>query len=489
VIAVSIISCFGLPLLFPLRLSDFEYYMFRDDRPAYPMIIVVTVRVSGQLLREPFAQSLQELVADHPLLRSRIAASAESDWCWVPIETPGEILEWQPIAAADTFVLPNRRIDIRTEAGIHVLVAAGEERSQVVLYLHHACCDGLAALQLVGELFARYGQQTADPAGRRPEFERPDPSVLLLRDNYEVGDAAAIRQKRSLRRVIGKVCRLLLRKPVRIEIEAGLGAMQGRAQPTSEEPAAIQSRTLSKSTYRALRAWSTRQGVSVNDVFLREMILHVREWNRQAGVPLRKRWVRVAVPLSMRTSRHERMPAANVVSYALVTRNEADCSHSDTMLKSIRQQTSDVLFNREGIVCLKLFQVLRRIPGAMSLFLNLKPVLSSIVLANVGDVRRRFSGRFPLQNGRWVAGNVVIENIHGVAPVRPNTRAAMSIGDYAGELSISLRTDRLALTAEASERFLQGYLHRLMQLAAEETSASQDQSEDGNAEETPAQMQ
>jgi NRPS condensation-like uncharacterized protein len=472
--------------LFPLRLSDFEYYMFRDDRPTYPMVIVVTVHVSGQLLREPFAQSLQELVADHPLLRSRIAVSAQSEWCWIPIETPGEILEWQPIAAGDTFVTPDRRINIRAEAGIHVLVAAGEQWSQVVLYLHHACCDGLAALQLVGELFARYGQQTADPAGRRPEFQRPDSSVLLLRDNHEVGDAAAIRQKRSLRRVIGKVCRLLLRKPVRIE--AGSSAVQGRAGPTYEAPAAIQSRTLSKAAYRALRAWSTRHGVSVNDVFLREMILHVREWNLQAGGPLRNRWVRIAVPLSMRTSRHEHMPAANVVSYALVTRNEADCSHPDTLLKSIHQQTSDVLYNREGIVCLKLFRMLRRVPGAMSLFLNLKPVLSSAVLANVGDIRRRFSGRFPLQNGRWVAGNVVIDNIHGVAPVRPNTRAAMSIGDYAGELSISLRTDRLALTAEESERFLQGYLNRLMQLAAEESKSSSGQSPDGNAEEAPAEM-
>lgn len=460
--------------------------MFRDDRPAYPMVFVLTVHVSGHLLRQPFELSLQELVDDHPLLRSRIAPSAESDWCWVPIEVPGEILEWQPNNAASTFVPPQRRINIREEAGIHVLVAAGEQQSQVVLYLHHACCDGLAALQLVGELFARYGQQTADPAGRRPEFERPDPSVLLLRDNYDVGDAAAIRQKRSLRRVIGKVSRLLLRKPVRIE--ASHGAEDGRAGATPAESAAIQSHTLSKSTYRALRAWSARQGVSVNDVFLREMILHVREWNLLAGVPLGKRWVRIAVPLSMRTSRHERMPAANVVSYALVTRNEHDCSHPETLLQSIHQQTSDVLYNREGIVCLKLFRLLRRVRGAMSLFLSLKPVLSSAVLANVGDVRRRFSGRFPLQNGRWVAGNVVIENIHGVAPVRPNTRAAMSIGDYAGELSISLRTDRLVLTAEASERFLQGYLSRLMQLAAEEATTSQDQRTAGTVDEVPSEI-
>ena len=177
------------------------------------------------------------------------------------------------------------------------------------------------------------------------------------------------------------------------------------------------------------------------------------------------RWIRLAVPLSMRTSRHEKMPSANVVSYALVTRREHHCDDPAALLRSIHQQTSDVLFNREGIVCLKLFRVLRKIPGAMKLFLSLKTVLSTMVLANVGDIRRRFSGRFPLQRGRWVAGNVLVEQNHGVAPVRPNTRAAMSIGEYAGDLSISLRTDGLVLNAQHTSQFLNEFIDRLRVLA------------------------
>jgi hypothetical protein len=102
----------------------------------------------------------------------------------------------------------------------------------------------------------------------------------------------------------------------------------------------------------------------------------------------------------------------------------------------------------------------------MKLFLGAKSVFCTMVLANVGDVRRRFSGRFPLDKGRWVAGNVVIEQIHGVAPVRPNTRAAMSIGEYAGDLSISLRADGLVLNASDSEQFLNEFLERLQTLAA-----------------------
>ena len=113
------------------------------------------------------------------------------------------------------------------------------------------------------------------------------------------------------------------------------------------------------------------------------------------------------------------------------------------------------------------FKVLRKFPRGMKMFLGLKSCLSTAVLANIGDVRRRFSGRFPLNNGKWAAGNILVERITGVAPVRPNTRAAVSIGEYAGELSISLRTDAAAINVADSQRFLGEFVEDLERLASE----------------------
>jgi hypothetical protein len=110
----------------------------------------------------------------------------------------------------------------------------------------------------------------------------------------------------------------------------------------------------------------------------------------------------------------------------------------------------------------------------MKAFLSFKTVLSTMVLANVGDVRKRFSGRFPLLRGKWVAGNIVVEQMHGVAPVRPNTRISMSIGDYAGELSISLRADSLAIDAQHANEFLCEYVCRLQDLATNPAFATPD---------------
>ena len=478
----------ALNSVFPLPLSDFEYYMLLDDRPTHPMVFVMVVDVAGELHEAPFRESLSELIQAHPLLNCRIEKRVRAGWCWVPLSTQPSVLDWEKDTAdvVREFVPAVRSLDIHSSPGIHLQVKAAESSARIVVWLHHACCDGLAALQLVGELMARYGQRTAEPGAKQPEFSPVDVHKLLERENYETGDAAARRQKRSLGRIIGKVSRLLLRAPVLLAGSTDLAsrrlpdlsneAVSSVAQSAGSSICAIQSAVISKTTYRALRAVAAQQDASINDLFIREMILQIRQWNRRGGVAFGRRWIRLAIPLSMRTSVHENMPAANVVSYALVTRREKDCDDPGELLRSIHQQTSDVLYNREGIVCLKLFRILRRIPGAMKAFLSFKTVLSTMVLANVGDVRKRFSGRFPLQRGKWVAGNVVVEQIHGVAPVRPNTRISMSIGDYAGELSISLRTDSLAIDAQHATEFLCEYVCRLQDLATNPALATPDQS-------------
>ena len=114
---------------------------------------------------------------------------------------------------------------------------------------------------------------------------------------------------------------------------------------------------------------------------------------------------------------------------------------------------------------LKCVRFLRRVPGLLSLLLRTKSCFGSIVLAYVGDVRRLFSGRLPLHHGKWVAGNVTIERIDGVAPLRPNTRAAMSIGTYAGEMIVNLRTDRAALSQADAADFLAQFAARLERIA------------------------
>jgi hypothetical protein len=76
----------------------------------------------------------------------------------------------------------------------------------------------------------------------------------------------------------------------------------------------------------------------------------------------------------------------------------------------------------------------------------------------VGNVIRRCHIRLPLNQNRWVAGNITVERICGVPPVRPDTLVAVGLTEYAGQLHISLRTDGTRLTVEDSEAFLEQFV-------------------------------
>lgn len=458
-------------IMFPLPLSDFEYYMLVDDRPSHPMVFVMAAQLSGTFQQTALQQALDELIQCHPLLRCCVAEIAGHGWCWMPLANLGTAatgvgwLEWidGDEASVAEFVPQVRSMDLTSAAGLQVVVRASPTRARLILYIHHVCCDGIGGIQILGELLARYGQKTGAADAKRPVFDEPRKELLLERENYDGGHATAERQKKTLKKTVGKISRLLLRKPVTLAPSVVSSALPSSA---TRAPAILEA-VIPKAAHRKLRAVAATHDVSINDLFIAQFLLHIRRWNSKILPENGKKWIRLSIPVSMRTRIHDHMPVANVVSYAFVTRRQHECDDLDALLKSIHRQTGDVVFNREGIVCLKIFKVLRKFPRGMKMFLGLKSCLSTAVLANVGDIRRRFNGRFPLNNGKWIAGDVLVERVTGVAPVRPNTRAAVSIGEYAGELSISLRTDAALINVIDSRRFLQEFVEALERVAFE----------------------
>lgn len=470
--------------VFPLPLSDFEFYMFADDRPSHPMVFVMLVHVTGELLREELSAAVHEAIQCHPLFASRVRRISGRGWCWVA-ETPGETIEqsskqiqWH---ISDQVPQENDPVEIRTinlqqDRGLQIVVDYHPQASRIIFYLHHCCCDGIGGVQIAGEVMARYGQMTAAADARRPEFELPETAMLRQREHFDTTRSKTVRHRKSRKRLLAKISRLILRRPVPLQslsIHSDRPSTSEMAAGRRETPAAgaIQSRTLPRTISRGLRAAATRLQVSVNDLCIREMLLLIADWHqRSGGKQGTDPWLRVSVPLSMRSTEHDRMPACNMVSYAFVTRRATECGDPEQLLETIHQQTGDVLFNREGIVALKFLGLVRKVPGLMKLMLRWKSCFCTVVLANVGDVRKRFHGRFPLQHGRWIAGNVVVKNICGVAPVRPNTRAAVTVGDYGDSFGIHLRTDTAVFTNQDSALFLTEYTDRLIRLA--ETSAA-----------------
>lgn len=466
----------GPACVFPLPLSEFEHYMLTDDRPSHPMVIVMLVDGQGRLHESVLRLAVRQLVLAHPLLNARIE-NRDGQQQWVAAEplpdgSPSTAtIEWHAADGCDpqTQLPIARPLNILAGECLRLQVwtglSGGADRWRIALEVHHACADGIAAVQLIAELLARYGRLslglTTIPDGAndrsRPTFEPPRAELLPDRSNLAALESTAPADtttipRRSARTIIAKLCRLFLRRPVRLA---------GSSQPEPHRHPAILLQTLSTEGTAQLRAQATAAGVTVNDLLLLTCLQQVREWNTAAGTAHSRQWIRIAVPISMRSGRHAGLPACNRVSYALVTHRMGECDDPQSLLQRIHEKTAGLMTGREGVIAWKLFRVLRRIPGGLRCMLSWWSCAGTLVLANVGDIRRRTRARFPQHDGCWQAGSITVERICGVSPVRPNTVAAIGVAEYGGRMTISLRTDGLQLSRQDSELFLQQFCERL----------------------------
>ncbi|GAB5440298.1 MAG: hypothetical protein Fues2KO_06470 [Fuerstiella sp.] len=175
------------------------------------------------------------------------------------------------------------------------------------------------------------------------------------------------------------------------------------------------------------------------------------------------------MPVSLRTPDLDQIPAANVLSYVFQTFKRRHCRNSEALLSRIYQRSSTMLQNNEAAIFLKLFRLVRRFPFLLHASRLLQPAFATAVLANVGELKRIFGRRFPLKQGRIVAGDVIIRRIDGIAPLRRNTNIAVSFGGYGGELILNLRANPECLSSDEAKVFLQSITDRLISLAETQT--------------------
>ncbi len=70
------------------------------------------------------------------------------------------------------------------------------------------------------------------------------------------------------------------------------------------------------------------------------------------------------------------------------------------------------------------------------------------------------------RDAKLVSGNVTLERIAGVPPVRPLTRASMVLLEYAAKLTIALRTDPRHFRPEDTRALLDAYVAKLSRTIA-----------------------
>ncbi len=100
--------------------------------------------------------------------------------------------------------------------------------------------------------------------------------------------------------------------------------LAGARQPPAGEPLVSDvghlSQTCPEDVAVALRRAAADAGATLNDLLLRDLFLTVRSWQAAAGAEPGRKRLRILMPQNLRTRDDRGLPAANVMSFAFLTR-------------------------------------------------------------------------------------------------------------------------------------------------------------------------
>jgi len=409
-------------------LDPFEYLMLTDARPQHPLCFFIECDVEGVLDEERLRTAVNAAAHRHPLVRCRAGWDGWRPHWLEPDVAPA--LLWHPTASDR----PWRTPDLATESGVRLVVLSGDApaRHRVILQVQHAVCDGLAAMEFLGDVWAGYaGLEPPRFSTRR----RPDDAIASVPKTTSADmrrDAVAFSRFRP--------------RPLALLRGTHEGS---RAARTLDPP--YMAREFDRDTTARLRRGATARGITLNDVVVTATMRAAIEWNERAAGEAGN--VRINVPVSLRPP-GTRQPARNVLGYAFLDRIPEECRDRDRLASSIAEATRWILATNAAAEFLVGLRAVSRVPGLLRLLTRLPVCHATGVVSCAGDPSRRMRSGVGKIDGLDAPGGVVIRGMWGVPPLRPRTRVAIGATTYGGTLALCCSCSAGTNLRDASARFL-----------------------------------
>jgi hypothetical protein len=425
-----------------MSLTPLEEYFFREDRQAYPWSFFVRLDFVGDVHRETAEKSLSNCMGRHPLLSS-VVRCEDGRLVWQPVDKAMPIVRWTT-AQAETAYLPAARLDVREEIGVRVHFAVGQESTRLIFQFHHASCDARGALAFIGDWLAEYGRAMGDGV----DYGTPhiyDPALLDRRDC----PGPAVTKPAEVLRVrwagLLRAARFFMYAPaVLVDYRPA-----GDDDATPPGYPAARNYRFDEVASSEIRSAARRRGATVNDLLCCDLFLAIQAFRREMG-QRPNAWLRLAVPVDLRTQTHRRMSAANLTGLVFLTRHAIACRNPAALLQGIHEEMCQVKAWRLARTFLRGLQIRRHLPGGIAHRVHGSKCQATATMTNVGEI---FAGsQLPRKDGRLVAGNLLLESADFLAPIRPLTCVSLSACTYAGRLSLNLHYDPHGLSEGSAIR-------------------------------------
>src|SRR4051812_5152308 len=288
------------------RLNVLDELYLHLDREDEPWSVHLEIRAEGHIDKARLAGAARTAALKHPIARARLGESrftdVRYDWEIADQLVAVDIEEIDSGTERAREALLSRAPSLETPGPFSLLLAHEPEGDVVVLNLHHAAGDGLAALRLMGSTARAYGGED-DPL--------PPVDPLGARDIRSLAGVGSVRERIARGRATLDYLGRGVSTPARIAREAredGPGYGFERIAFEPDEVTRIVDRRGGKAT--------------VNDVLLGGLAVTIRRWNAEHGESTGA--VYLMMPINLRPPEWRFEVVGNFASYVSVRLGESD---------------------------------------------------------------------------------------------------------------------------------------------------------------------
>jgi hypothetical protein len=445
--------------------------MLASQSPGFPMSFVIEIRVAEEISPEALNQAIVSCASRHPLLFSTLDSAARK-WCFRPELWPGTRL-----LVTDTST-KSLRFDLTSQIGLRAYVAAmGDGNCTLAFVFHHACVDGLGAMQflrdvsagfdagdLLHDSFAEQTPQLLEPADRAPNSwaelassraaaeqanGRRSSSRSLEKSDEEAMVARQLSYLRRFRRSYGGnrlwslfqwpwdcvgmlwSFEMLWNRPIALIPDQLMDAHQEDETGKWDAGVGTWALSLNIEATRRVKELAKANRQTLNDRVLECWFRALGEWTQVFAPRIPPSLFRVLVPMNLR--RGQVASAANMVAMVNFDRKVHKWRSRTRFQSLLRTEMRIVKWIRGGRIANRFLQVQRMLFGDWPMLRDPERCLTTSVLSNLGDVGEVLgqSGGKTTFAGRQVLGVSVI------APLRPQCHVFLSLFSLAGKLNLN----------------------------------------------------
>lgn len=415
--------------------------MLADDRSDYPRTFVIVLQLSFAIEEPRLRQAIDLATKRHPLLRASVDAGGERATHWIECSSPQYSIEWQTRTGAhpNNYEQVVEPFDLCSEPGVRFRVGPGDEGDVLRVDFHHACTDGVGAIQFLSDLIATYCDVSADTDLTLPPL---DPTRLAHRADFGLTG-----WRRLVRWLYGSVgwlgaIEFLVHHP------AALGNQDARTGATDRRSSGYCWQTLTSGQTTSLVQFAKREGVTVNDLLMRDIFVTIQQFVERHNPARTKDHKRVMVPTSLRVRGDELTPAANIVAMINLDRRPHRWTDETRMLRVLHWELSAVKRLRLGVIFVQIIHTLWWLFGSLRRFLLADRCQATCVASNLGSVLPTIEAD-------------KVRAVEFYSPIRPLTAAAFGIATHADRMTISLHYDRAVLSADQGGELLDRLVERI----------------------------